>query len=213
MELENKVTIAKNNSQLLNELISEYKPFIRKTVYETCHRYVEWGRDEELSIGLMAFEEAVKRFNPARGFFLSIAKQTIRSRVIDYLRKESKNFIYNIDEINEIIIDNLSTHERLSDEIYELELYLKDFNISFQQLPEISPVKKNLRDELKQVARYIASLEIFTNHLLEKKYLPMKKIAKDTDVSIKKLERNRIYIITMVLIMHLRLPLLQDYVK
>lgn len=213
MDLENKVILAKDNNLLLNELIQEYKPFIRKSVYETCHKYVQWGRDEELSVGMIAFEEAIRRFNPAKGFFLSIAKQTIRSRVIDYLRKEHKNSNLNFDEINEIIIDDFSTKEQLSDEIYELDLYLNNFNISFQQLPEISPVKKTLRYELKEVAKYVASVEGMTNKFLEKKSLPMKKIAKDTEISIKKLERNRIYIITMVLIWYLKLPLLQDYIK
>lgn len=212
MALEDRVVEAKNDDHILNDLISEYKPFIQKTVYETCQRYVEWGKDEELSIGLLAFEESVKRFDPNRGSFLSLTKKIIRSRVIDFLRKENRHHHADIENIKEELIED-HYGQSLSEEIDELQAYLSKYHISFQNLVEISPVKKTLREELKYAAKIMAKSSNCMNHFFEKGQLPIQAIAKKTGISYKKIERNRIYFITMVLIWYLELPLLQGYLK
>lgn len=210
--LEEKLMQAKNNKHALNNLLSEYKPFIQKVVYDTCQRYVEWGRDEELSIGLLAFEESVMRFDPKKGSFMSLARQIIKSRVIDYLRKENRHIHSDIDDVSESHFATSSTN-LIAEEIKELETYLKKYEISFQDLPDNSPVKKDLREELKHAAKVMSREMELMNHLLEKRQLPVKAIAKLAKISYKKIERNRMYMITMALIWHLDLPLLQGYIK
>lgn len=211
MTLENKVLEAKNNNNALNDLLSEYKPFIKKVVFETCNRYVEWGKDEELSIGLLAFEEAIKRFDPKRGSFLSLARTTIKSRVIDYLRQENKHIHTNLEEGNGSMV--FETANPLVEEIKDLQLLLVKYDISFYDLPKISPVKKKLREELMYAARVISKEKELMLQILEKKQLPTKAAAEKAGISYKKLERNRVYIITMALIWYLDLPSLQGYLK
>ncbi len=211
MTLDEKVIISKTNKEVLDELLKNYQPFIRKVVYDTCQKYVEWGKDEELSIGLIAFEEAINRFEPNKGNFLTLARQVIKSRVIDYLRKENKHNYLDIDEVNEVF--TVEDKNPITEEIEELQKYLTSYKISFEDLPNISPVKRTLRDEMKLIAKTIASSEVLLTHLLEKKQLPVKAIAEETKVSFKKIERNRIYIITMTLIWYLDLPILQEYIK
>ena len=46
------------------------------------------GQDEELSIVLLAFYEAILGYEKKRGAFLAYASRGIRSRLIDYYRKE-----------------------------------------------------------------------------------------------------------------------------
>ena len=211
MLLEQEVLKAKNNKNSLNNLISDYRPFIQKAVYDTCQRYVEWGRDEELSVGLLAFEEAIRRYEPQKGSFLPLARTTIKSRVIDYLRKENKHQHIDLDVVKEdIVVESINP---LAEEIRDLQLYLSKYDISFQDLPDISPVKKELREDLKYVAKVIAKDSNLMKTIIEKKQLPVKAIAKESGVSHKKLERNRIYIITMALIWYLDLPLIQGYLK
>lgn len=211
MTLDEKVIIAQTNREALAELLKSYQPFIRKVVYDTCQKYVEWGKDEELSIGLIAFEEAISRYEPDKGTFLTLARQVIKSRVIDYLRKENKHNYLNIDEVKDVFtVDSINP---IAEEIEILQNYLSLYNVSFDCLPDISPVKRVLRDEMKLVAKTIASTETLLNHVLEKQQLPVKAIAKETNISFKKIERNRIYIITMTLIWHLDLPILQEYIK
>ena len=211
MVLEDRVIQAKNNTNTLNDLLTEYKPYIQKVVYETCQRYVEWGHDEELSIGLLAFEEAVNRFQPEKGSFIALANRTIKSRVIDYLRKENRHIHKDIEDVqNEV---SYSFTNSLAEEIEELQLYLTKFDIVFQDLPNVSPVKRNLGEELKQTAKITASNTEFMKQLIGKKQLPVKAIAESSQISHKKIERNRIYLITMSLIWYLDLPLLQGYIK
>ena len=44
----------------INELIEEYIPFIIKTISKFTNRYVSIENDEEFSIGLVGFYEAVQ---------------------------------------------------------------------------------------------------------------------------------------------------------
>jgi len=210
--LEKKVLDAKSDDHELNNLLHEYKPFIRKVVYDTCQRYVEWGRDEELSIGLLAFEEAIRRYDPNCGNFLTLARRIIRSRVIDYLRKENQHHHTDLEDVKEELVADIST-DMLAEEIRELQQFLAKYGISFQDLPEVSPVKKKLRDELKDTAKIMAETPILIKHFLEKEQLPVTALSKKAGISHKKIERNRTYLITLSLIWYLDLPMLQEYVK
>ena len=58
----------------LNSLIERHMPFLIRTVSNFTGRYISVENDEEFSIGLLAFAEAVKRYEPDRGNFLSFAK-------------------------------------------------------------------------------------------------------------------------------------------
>ena len=50
----------------MNELIDSYKPFIAKTVSSVCKRYIHES-DDEFSIGLIAFNEAIQKYIPKKG--------------------------------------------------------------------------------------------------------------------------------------------------
>ncbi|AMB99337.1 hypothetical protein AWM75_04675 [Aerococcus urinaehominis] len=76
--------------QDINQLIADHYGFIIKTVSETSNRYVRIGDDDSFSIGLLAFQEAYEKYDDTKGPFLAFAKLVIRSRVIDYLRKENR---------------------------------------------------------------------------------------------------------------------------
>ncbi|MEG0326111.1 MAG: sigma factor, partial [Cellulosilyticaceae bacterium] len=66
----------------INEVIEGYMPMIIKTISDTTGKYVSAENSEELSIGLMAFIEAIERYEEERGEFTSFAKLIIKSRVI-----------------------------------------------------------------------------------------------------------------------------------
>lgn len=59
-------SIQKGNKDLQNELIQQYKPFIAKTVSSVCKRYID-EKDDEFSIGLIAFNEAIEKYSPEKG--------------------------------------------------------------------------------------------------------------------------------------------------
>lgn len=90
IEIHNWISCAKNDIGERNRLIETYKPFIIKVVSKICGRFIQEGVDEELSIGLMAFNEAIEVFDAHKGAFFSFSETVIKRRLIDYYRKEKR---------------------------------------------------------------------------------------------------------------------------
>jgi RNA polymerase sigma factor len=56
-----------------------------------CKRYIDPKKDDEFSIGLAAFNEAMLTYSAERGSsFLSFAKLVVKRKVIDYIRYVQK---------------------------------------------------------------------------------------------------------------------------
>lgn len=64
-------------------------PLIIKTVSSITGRYVSVKNDDEFSIALMAFKEAVDKYDENKGIFSSFAKLVISSRVKNHLVREN----------------------------------------------------------------------------------------------------------------------------
>ena len=213
ISLEERVIKSKNNNDELNTLISDFKPFIASVVQKKVGRYLEYGVDDELSVGLSAFMEAVNSFNVKKGTFLSFSRLVINTRVIDFLRKKSRLKTISIEEDsqegNELsgILDKKSmekyTLENEEDsrklEVIEYASLLKNWNIGFNELVRISPKKDTLRQEYKEAALAIVGNDNILNELMRTKRLPIQEIEKILKIHRKKLERGRIYIIAIVL--------------
>jgi RNA polymerase sigma factor len=90
LSINERVTYIKDNEIEINGFVEEYKPFIATCVQKATGRYVRYGTDDELSIGLMAFVEAIKAYDLNKGNFLSFSQNIIKRRLIDYYRKEKK---------------------------------------------------------------------------------------------------------------------------
>ena len=82
---------AKKDALAADELISQYMNFIRSETARHTHALSSEGRDDELSIAMFAFYEAVQGYQRGRGSFLSYASAAIRNRLIDYHRKEERH--------------------------------------------------------------------------------------------------------------------------
>ena len=67
----------------------QYLPFVKDTSHES---------DDEFSIGLIAFNEAIQKYNSEKGHSLiSFSELLIKRRVIDYIRSQSRNMSISID--------------------------------------------------------------------------------------------------------------------
>ena len=71
----------------LDQLINQYMAFLIRTVSNFTGKYVSIENDDEFSIALIAFTEAVKKYDEDRGNFLGFAKLVIESRLKTYLGK------------------------------------------------------------------------------------------------------------------------------
>ena len=211
--LEERVIKSKTSNDELNTLISDFKPFIASVVRKKVGKYLEYGVDDELSVGLSAFMEAVNSFDVKKGTFISFSRLVINARIIDFLRKKSKLKTISIDEDsrdeNELSIvlgkKSMEKYRLASEEdsvkleVIEYASLLKNWNIGFNELVRISPKKDTLRREYKNAARAIIDNDYMLDELMRTKRLPIGEIEKILKIHRKKLERGRIYIIAIVL--------------
>ncbi|WP_338448987.1 RNA polymerase sigma factor SigI [Niallia oryzisoli] len=228
--LEEKIhLIQQGDLTLLNELIETYKPFIAKTVSSICKRYIH-DSDDEFSIGLIAFHEAIEKYSFEKGnSLISFSEVIIKRRVIDYIRKQAKykELNYNLgsyqdeDSESSAIDAELSIKEYNSkideqlrkEEILQFTGLLQQFNLTFQDLLEQSPKHADARKSAILAAKIVADNEELSNSLLHKKQLPIKQLEKLVSVSRKTIERNRKYIIAISLILIYDFVYLKDYIK
>ncbi|MGZ4161455.1 MAG: RNA polymerase sigma factor SigI [Neobacillus sp.] len=227
---ESVLLIQQGDRFLLNDIIDSYKPFIAKTVSSVCKRYI-YETDDEFSIGLIAFNEAIEKYSPERGSsLLSFSEVLIKRRVIDYIRKQTK-FQYislditgaNYEEespgnviVNELSLDyyHKKTDEQLrKEEIIHFQNLLKTFDLSFSDLVENSPKHADARKNAIVAAKMLVENQELKDLLFEKKRLPIKQLEQMVNVSRKTIERNRKYIIAIALILSSDYVYMKDYIK
>jgi RNA polymerase sigma factor len=215
--LESSVEQAKNDPIFRNDLIKQYQPFIAKVTSKVCKQYIDQSRDE-FSVGIEAFNEAIDHFQSKQGSsFLSFAEMVIRRRVIDYIRKETRqtrdiflepdtndeeNQAESLAQVSASLAQysDYKESERRTEDILEYQQQLIQFDITFADLVEHCPKHIDARENAKQIAKYLASQPEHVDYLLQKKQLPMKDLLKSVNCSRKTVERNRKYIIAMALI-------------
>ena len=85
------VYAAKTDPEAADALISQYMGFIRSETVKFIHAVPENGHEDELSIAMLAFYEAILSYERSRGAFLPYAARAIRNRLIDYYRTEKRH--------------------------------------------------------------------------------------------------------------------------
>ncbi|MBC2582739.1 RNA polymerase sigma-I factor [Clostridium sp. DJ247] len=227
--LEERVEKAKKNQKELNKLIETYKPFIASTMQKKTGRFLEYGYDDELTIGMMAFKEAVESYDKSKGKFLNFAKMVITLRSIDYYRKNEKykemvylQGIYEAEnEVEYSEMENKAIEEyqgKEENEMRKLEIMqykneLKKWEIEFFQLVQASPKQQNLKKLYKEVAQVIVHKSDILNELISTKRLPIKEVQKHIPIHRKKLERGRIYIIATVIVLIGDYEFIREYIE
>lgn len=215
--------------QLQNKLLKAYKPFIAKCVSEVCSRYINPATDDEFSIGLFAFNEAMNGYSKEKGSsFLSFARLVIKRKTIDYIRKESKNATITsldaaFDEVKlenpiEIAVANklykLKTDEwNHHQEIIALASKLELYQLSFSELLRISPRHRDARDSAVRVARILYQNYTMREFVKTKKKIPITQLLDHVEVSKKTLERNRKYILAVFIVLDGDFVYINEYIK
>ena len=82
---------AKRDPQAADALIRQYMGFIRSETVKFIHTAPENGHEDELSIAMLAFYEAILAYEKGRGPFLPLAARAIRNRLIDHYRTERRH--------------------------------------------------------------------------------------------------------------------------
>ena len=76
----------------LDNLVKQHMAFLIRTVSNFTGRYVSIENDEEFSIALLAFTEAVKRYDKEKGTFLTFAKLVIEKQAENLFDEQEKGW-------------------------------------------------------------------------------------------------------------------------
>lgn len=207
---------AKDDMHAADSLISDYMPFIKAQVSGVMKRSVDVTQEDELSIGMIAFHEAINGYSKTRGNFLSYASLLIRNRIIDYWRKNNRhNQVISLDTpINEdepSALDRMAssdvTHEETmvireatKEEIIELSKQMVSFGVTLSDVSDNSPKQDRTLKSCQSVVAYAKDNDLLMENFLRTKRLPLAELAKETKVARKTIERHRKYIIALLLI-------------
>jgi RNA polymerase sigma factor len=227
--MQNDVSLVRNRDMDINDFILKYKPFIYAAIYQFKGGFIS-DSDELTTIGMLAMVEAVDNYESSRGSFYHYSKLVIRSRLIDYFRKASKvseveilapenesDFEYKNGAIE--VVDAINSFNETEDgffrkeEIFRLSEELKDYNISFSDLEQLSPKKAELRHKYIKSAQFIVDNEKILNDFLNSRRLPASEISNKVMITNKQLDRARKYIIALVLIKKGDYVFLSEYIK
>lgn len=230
--VESRVALARDgDAQAREDLIRDYTPFILKTASAGARRYLVQGRDEEVSIGMQAFNEAISAYSSDRPGFLAFAATVIRRRLIDYYRKEKRR-----DEVpfsalaEEEGADaewpaSLEAHKAFVTEDWSRVLERRD---DIQRWTEVLGIYRlTLKDVVKSVPKHADAREraihtavlVSRNPELKAKFMKNRKLPIDDllrllpdEVSSRKtLERQRAYITAVAAVLTYDLSSLKDY--
>ncbi|SHI60219.1 RNA polymerase sigma-I factor [Lutispora thermophila] len=225
-DINERIGIIKNgdNSER-NMLIEDYKPFIINIVSKETGRFVSDGDCDELSIGLMAFNEAIDRFDIHRSkSFFSFAERVIKNRLIDFYRKEKKNLetipisylneAYDNENIEEKYFADSSQMEAqdVSEEMEDFKRKLSAFGISLEELVESSPKHLDTRKNAVKIASCIVKNDILMKKIIDSKKMPVSEIEKHLNVSRKVIHKNKKYILAVCLILTSKNEIIKSYV-
>lgn len=209
------VYAAKENSGKADDLIRSYIPFIRSEATKFMTRLCT-DQDDEYSIAMMSFYEAIMGYEKGRGSFLSYAAMLIRSRLIDYSRKEARHqghislYEENGGDDDRCLMDTLaddrdyyeeSAHrEATRQEIEELSAVMASFEICFADVADNCPRQERTLDACAKAIRYAGENKQLLNELLRTRKLPLAQLVQGSGVERKTLERHRKYVLAMLLI-------------
>lgn len=197
-----------------NRFIEVNKNFIYRYSCVVCKRYLRWENDDELSIALLAFNSAIDSFQS--GDFEAYCKMVIKSRLIDFFRKNAKNEI----PIEDAILANTLEYSGAIDEKLDRSSQVAIFKetigkmgIDMAELAKCSPKHCDTRKKLSDLALEISKRMDMVEHIKKYGTLPAKDIISITGVSRKFLDEWRKYIIALIIIFSdKRLESIKDYI-
>jgi len=204
---------------LKNALIESYTPFIIGQIAKVTGRYVEIENDEMLSIGLMAFNEAISRYNPEKNpSFVGYAALVIGSRVKDQLKSKSYNEQWeSLDSMMEEDPSNVpevksNTDENLVSEIQTWEQEIQKFGFDLEILVDESPKHKDTRQKAVDLSEKISNDDEITTIMFKKYRLPISRVVLKFKTTQKVVKGSKRFIIAVVIIFTKKLTSLESWV-
>lgn len=219
---------AKHDKYHIETFIKEHEFFILKTAHKVTGKYITKS-DDQWSVSLSAFNEAITAYSFEKGSFLSFSELVIKRRLYDYIKKQSKHFcevaispfiFENSDEeedlsLRQAVMSKVSTKQNddAKLEIEAITFTLKQYGFSFYDLISVSPKALKTKKSCAKAIVFLSENKILLNEMKKTKNLPIKAIEKNLCIPRKVLERHRKYIIAGAEIISGYYPILSEYLK
>lgn len=221
---------AAQSEQLRDAFIHKNENFILNCASKFSKHYISKS-DDEWSIALIAFSNAIDTYNETKGAFPTYAKVLIEHRLTDYFRSQARYapemqtepylFEGEVDEdsenmgyqINVMKQASVTPENPLLDEITAVSESISEYGIRFTDLPECSPKAGKTKDSCAAAIRFLMEHPLLVNNMKSSGQLPIKIISENAKVPRKILERHRKYIITATEILTGDFPRLAEYLK
>ncbi len=212
-------------------VIAAYTPLALRICSRLCGRYVKLGRDDEVSVALLALNEAIGAYRAETGVpFASFAETVMRRRLIDYFRRDKRFRETTFSDLEreddeggsfnpaewdaaEVIHrDSVEQQDRRAEMAEYLEL-LGEYGITLEDLMRQGPRHADARERAVLVARAIAGDPSWAEYLRTRRSLPLREMERHPElgVSRKTIERQRKYIIAVALILLENMEMLRAY--
>ena len=214
-ELIQQVYAAKEDMEAADRLIGSYMPFIKSETAKFLKRPPMEGHDDELSIAMIAFHEAVRGYSRSRGAFLKYAAMIMKSRLIDYRRKEQRHGnVISLDapageddaplsdtiadetDHNEAYVVREATHA----EIEELTRQMREFGVSLSDVADNCPKQQRTLEACRKALWHAKEHPELLDELLKTRRLPIARLSEGSGTERKTLERHRKYMVALLLI-------------
>lgn len=214
-EIVEQVYAAREDMAAADELLRKYLPFIKSETAKFMKRPPREGEDDELSIAMFAFHEAVLGYSKMRGAFFKYAAVMIRNRLIDYYRKERRHAnvisfdrtesedgersIIETVETGTNEVEELHLREAARTEIEEFAESLTQFELSLSDIAENCPKQSRTLAACHKALAYAKVNPNLLESLVSTGKLPISQLAEGAGVEKKTLERHRKYMVAILL--------------
>lgn len=209
------VDLAKKDPQAADSLIQQYMGFIRSETVKFTHAAPENGHEDELSIAMLAFYEAILSYEKGRGPFLAYAARAVKNRLIDYYRKEKRHGnVISLDapaggdadgRLLDALpdqrddMDALALREASQKEIREFGGQLEGLGISFSDVADNCPRQSRTLAACRRALDYARANPDLLERLVQSGRLPVNELAQGSGTDRKTLERHRKYLVAVLL--------------
>ena len=216
-----------------DDLIRDYTPFILKTAASSVKRYVVLGEDDEASVALSAFNEAIDAFKSKRPGFLAFAATVIRRRLIDYYRKQSRQREIPYSTMDATGVNRNDREGFLDpscltyttadwqaaverrDDIENWKDTLNKFGLTIGQVVQSYPKTQGRTERAMYMARCIAESTKLRRLFFKTRKIPidelLAQVPENMRVSRKTIERQKVYITAVALAMSGDYPSMEIY--
>ena len=212
-DINQRVLCAKSDDKEFSALVRDYQNLLLSEAHKYTGKYITVS-DDEYSIALAAFHEAVISFDETKGQFLSFVRVIISRGLIDYLRKQGRDpetvsldSATDEDSAQQSIVNQTQFHlyeekeaeaarqSEIRYEIEEMQNILRNYGFSFYDLSKVSPKAEKTKTACTEAIVTLLLDHSLSEKMQQSRMLPIAEIDRKSNIPRKTLDRHRKYII------------------